>query len=761
MKNRPTTAVFRLLWLKRIDASDQRSENTMKKLVQFIIVLLGMTMATTVITQQANAAEELNTVIDSLQQVIKTAKEDTIKVNTLNVLGEKLRSISDYEKALDCSEQAKQLAEKLGFKNGISNSYNNIGIVHAELGDYTEAVKNFSSSLKIREEIKDKNGVAASYNNIGRIYTFKGDYAKALENFAASLKIREEIKDKKGTATLYNNIGMVYDYQGDFSGALKNYTASLRTFIEIEDEEGIADAYNNIGVIYANQGNYPEALKNYFEALEIHEKAKNKKNIAAAYNNIGIIYDRQGDYPEALKNHLASLKIKEEIKDKRGIATSYNSIGNIHSAQGNISEALKSFSTALEIYAELGNKRGVAFSYSNIGTIYGKQGNDVEALKNHTESLKISKETGDKQGAAVSYMKIGLQNRKLGKLSEAKTYVNNGLSLSKEVGDKQTIMSGYHALAELDSIQGNWKQAYEHQQLYNIYKDSLNNEENTKKIVQAQMQYDFDKKEALTKAEQDKKDFFATKELKMKTQQRNGFIGGFAVVLLFAGVFFMQRNRISKEKARSEELLLNILPAEVAEELKDKGHSDAQLVDHVTVLFTDFKGFTALSEQLSPKELVRDLHACFSEFDRICAKYGIEKIKTIGDAYMAAGGLPSPNTTHAQDAVKAALEMAQVVEAGKAAKIAANQPFFEIRIGIHTGPVVAGIVGIKKFQYDIWGDTVNTASRMESSGEVGKVNISETTYELVKDQFVCEFRGEIEAKGKGKMKMFFVKIAEG
>ncbi len=224
----------------------------------------------------------------------------------------------------------------------------------------------------------------------------------------------------------------------------------------------------------------------------------------------------------------------------------------------------------------------------------------------------------------------------------------------------------------------------------------------------------------------------------------------------------MQRTEeLRAEKQRSDGLLLNILPEEVAEELKAKGEADAKQFDSVTVLFTDFKGFTALSEKMGPKELVHDLNECFSAFDLICQKHGIEKIKTIGDAYMAVGGLPVPNTTHAMDALQAALDILGYVDREKERKKKAGLPYFEIRIGIHTGPVVAGIVGVKKFQYDIWGDTVNTASRMESSGEVGKVNVSGATYALVREQAESLFdftpRGKVLAKGKGALEMHFVR----
>ncbi|MEM1321006.1 MAG: adenylate/guanylate cyclase domain-containing protein [Bacteroidota bacterium] len=210
------------------------------------------------------------------------------------------------------------------------------------------------------------------------------------------------------------------------------------------------------------------------------------------------------------------------------------------------------------------------------------------------------------------------------------------------------------------------------------------------------------------------------------------------------------------EKKKSEDLLHNILPQETAKELMLFGKAKAKLHDSVTVFFSDIKDFSRIAENMDPEELVAEIDTCFKAFDEIIDLYGLEKIKTIGDAYMCAGGIPTDNSANATQVVQAALEIQSFMEAIALEHRDRGKPYFEVRIGIHTGPVVSGIVGIKKFAYDIWGDTVNIASRMETNSEAGKVNISQSTYELVKEEFACSHRGKITAKNMGEIDMYFV-----
>jgi class 3 adenylate cyclase len=222
----------------------------------------------------------------------------------------------------------------------------------------------------------------------------------------------------------------------------------------------------------------------------------------------------------------------------------------------------------------------------------------------------------------------------------------------------------------------------------------------------------------------------------------------------------MVKNRtveLEEQKGKVEDLLLNILPKETAEELQASGKATAKHYNMASVLFTDFKGFTKFAEHTKPEDLVSELDRCFIQFDDIVTALGLEKIKTIGDAYMCAGGVPIKNKSNPITATVCALRLRNAMRAIAEEKKEKGEKFWEIRIGVHTGPLTAGVVGKKKFAYDIWGDTVNTASRMESSSEAGKVNISGTTYELVKEYFDCEYRGKVDAKGKGLIDMYFVK----
>jgi adenylate cyclase len=231
----------------------------------------------------------------------------------------------------------------------------------------------------------------------------------------------------------------------------------------------------------------------------------------------------------------------------------------------------------------------------------------------------------------------------------------------------------------------------------------------------------------------------------------------FLFVQIFTGILIVVLTKnLNQERAKSDKLLLNILPEEVAAELKRDDFVKPLHYDNASVLFTDMVGFTQISEKLSPQELIAELDCCFSFFDQVVKRNNLEKIKTIGDAYMAVGGIPVSNNSHAVDCVNAALEIQAYMQRMMETREAANQPHWQLRLGINSGPLVAGVIGREKFAYDVWGDTVNTASRFESAGAAGQVNISQTTFEQVKDHFDCEYRGKITAKGKGEVEMYFV-----
>ncbi len=434
---------------------------------------------------------------------------------------------------------------------------------------------------------------------------------------------------------------------------------------------------------------------------------------------------------------------------------------------GDKAGAESSFRRILTYAKSEGNLQDIDDASANIGAVKADIG-QLDSAEYYLMAALASARAGGKHGRmAIQYSNLAdlaerrnAPRRAIMLLDSALIHARSANDLAQQVKIENGLRMDYEKLGDL-------RAALEHANERYALNDSLLNDRKVKALAEMQEKYESEKKakEILgLRAENLQSEL----EKSRAKRARNIFMFTGIAILMAAGglwnrLLFTRRSRaaIQKEKDRSEELLLNILPEEVAEELKAKGEADAKLIEHVTVLFTDFKGFTAMSEKLSPKELVRDIHECFSAFDHIIEKHGIEKIKTIGDAYMAAGGLPTPNNTHALDVVRAALEIRDFIAQGKALKVAKGLPYFEIRVGIHTGPVVAGIVGVKKFAYDIWGDTVNTASRMESSGEPGQVNISGTTHDLVKDRAELRFthRGKVQAKGKGEMDMYFVEAA--
>lgn len=514
-----------------------------------------------------------NPTIDSLTRLLKTTKPDTLQVNLLNKLSEEYDNNMDLEKALTYANKALSMAKKINNIKGMAKALDNLGNVNSDQGKNKDALKNYYTSLGIKKEIGNKKELAYTYNLIGNSATSNEE---ALLNYEEALKLNTAIGLKKSMATNYNNIGLVNFNQGNFSIALDNYSKALTINQELGNKKGIAYDYDNIGICYGFQGNYPTALNNIYASLKLNEALGDKNGILKNYNNIGIVNQYQLNYTEAVKYYAMSLKLAQEMGDKTSMSNAYINIGNINEEKGNFDEAVRNQFLSLKINEERGDKPGISANYSNIGIIYKKQKNYNEALKNCLIGLKIYEELGDKNNIANAYINIGDIYLKQNKNEEATDYLKKGLQLAKETGNKYRIKESYNAISRLDSTMTNWKSAYDNNKMYYLYRDSLINEVNTKKIVETQMQYEFNKKEDENKLAQEKKNVIIAEE---KHRQRIITIAisiGLLIVIIFSGLLY---NRFKLTLRQKHVIELQKMEVEEQKELVDE--KNKQVTDSI------------------------------------------------------------------------------------------------------------------------------------------------------------------------------------
>lgn len=502
------------------------------------------------------------------------------------------------------------------------------------------------------------------------------------------------------------------------------------------------------------KGNLSGALDSYFKALEITDRNTEKKQVAIMYTAIAAVYAGMNNRENVRQYYSDAISIFKTEQDTLNYAVAIENLGDTYLEWSKPDSALLYFNQSGPIFEKLGNKLALAYNLGNKGLAFAQKGRPTKAEENIEEAVTILEELGDYRPITtyLNYMSDIYADKE--DWDGAFDYALRSLDLAKQYGLKVRISSAYLKLSELYERTGYASASLNYYRKYIVFRDSVVN------LTAVQQMADIrrNSEKAQFKAELD-----LTNQQK-QTQKVMTIATGialFLIILLAIGLYrrnvFTKRTNaiIEKEMARSERLLINILPEETAKELKESGKVKAKKFESVTVLFTDFEAFTAHSDHIEPELLVNRLGYYFTAFDNIIEKYGLEKIKTIGDAYMCAGGLPFPIENHALKMVHAALDILKFVEDTKAEKESALS--FNVRIGINTGPLVAGVVGNKKFSYDIWGDTVNVASRMESLSDSGKINISEATYNLVKEVFECTYRGQMEVKNKGLMSMYFVK----
>lgn len=635
--------------------------------------------------------------------------------------------------------------------------------------DTETAERYFQEALSLARRLKFDKGVANALNGLGVVAEIRGDYDQASRQYRQAARIRENLGDVRGAAGIYSNLGMALSFAGRQREAAEQLQRSLELYESIRDTVKIIQTLSNMGEAYQNARFYEPALEKIQEARILLEYRGDSIGLSKIYTRLGHIRFELDMYPQALEWYRKSLLIRLRHDDELGIAAGLEDLANALDETGRSDTAMTIYATLLNTYSEHQDAPGQARVLSSMADALKHLERHEEALQMARRSERLYADMADSIGLMTAWNIINDVLFRLGRVRESLAYIDRYHATALALDDQKFLLGAYKDYARGYAALGDYRSAYDYRVKYDELRYRLLDEKRTELFEQRDAAFtDAKRKKELEEQQRAlERQQLVIEKARIRTWALVGGAIGLAVIalLLFNRARVRARtNRelsakneaIERERQRADQLLKNILPESTAEELKARNRVQPVRYDSVSVMFTDFVGFTFLAESMTPEELVAELDECFRMMDEIVNRYGLEKIKTLGDGYMCAGGLPAPNTTHPYDAVAAALEMQTALAKRMKAREDNGKPGFAMRVGIHTGPAVAGVVGSRKFAYDIWGDTVNTAARMEQSGEPGKVNISETTWQLVRDRFKGVYRGQVKAKNKGEMAMYFV-----
>ncbi|MBL8003947.1 MAG: tetratricopeptide repeat protein [Candidatus Kapabacteria bacterium] len=577
--------------------------------------------------------------------------------------------------------------------------------------------------LEQHEILDDVESLAKVYSTLGIVYYHLSDFINAIEYFDKEFYILQDTERKEEIAHNLKNIGTAYASLNNNVKALECFEKALQINEEIGRKDGIASNYGNIGIIYSSLNDYSKALEYYEKALQTNEEIGRIKGIPFNLGNIANVYSSLFDYSKALEYNKKALAIFEEIGHKVGVADKLHSIGIIYRNFLDYPKAIEYYKKALFLNEEMGRKAGIAANLGCIGNIYSDQLEYPKALEHIKKSLDINKEIGNKIGIAYNLLNLGVTYKEIEEFSTALEYIRQSYSIAEENKSYDIMMNCIEQYSQIYEKKGDIVQAFSYYKQYIALKDEIQSKESKNKALL------FDQRR---KIEEDEK----ARQLKLARFQEQ------------------------------EKILHNILPINIADRILNQETFIADHFQSVSVLFMDLVGFTSLSSIAPPKQLVYLLDTIFTKADEVVESFGLEKIKTIGDGYLAVANVTTPLEHHQKATALAALKLLETMkdftvnipsELGNTDWIK-NMKNIEIRIGIHTGEIVAGIIGKNKYTYDLWGDAVNVASRMESNSEAGRIHISDEFAHSIEShsEFSLIPRGEITIKGKGTMNTFWL-----